>query len=89
MDLETKIDLAIHNANISDEVIQCLCEDADYNDAFNQMIKHDEGSFHDLFCDGETYQSIFEHFIKNVKPFRMFYKTELEELVRQEILDNE
>lgn len=86
--LDYRIDLMIIHAEISDEVIQCLCEDSCYHNAFYQMKTWDEGSFHDLFSNGETYQSIFHHFIKNVKGFRLFYRSDLHDLIEQELKDN-
>lgn len=89
MTLEERIDIDIHNSNISDEVIQQLCEDSEYQHAYNWMLEFDSGSFHDLLANEETFSSIFHHFIKSVKPFRMTYKYELEQLMEQEYRDNE
>lgn len=86
--LDHRIDLMIIHAEISDEVIQCLCEDTDYYDAYKRMLDCDKGSFHDLFSNGETYQSIFHCFVKNVEEFRKAYHSELHELIKNELLDN-
>lgn len=79
--IKDKINELIDAGDISDKVIKLICEKVDYYSAFKSMMQFDGYTFHAMFSEGNTYQSIFCHFIKNMRLFRAQYRDAIFDLM--------
>ncbi len=82
---ELKITSLINRGEIPEHIIHDLRDDIDRVDALKFMLKHDQGSFEDLFVNGSDFNEIFECFIGTSPEFRKEYDDELFELMEAAI----